>query len=183
MPQNLSSLVVYYNKKLFDDAKIAYPAADWTWDQFLDTAKKLTKDVDGDGKTDQYGLGTEASIFRIAPFIWQNGGELVDNEQKPTKLTLDSPESTEAIRWFVELQTKHHVAPDAVQEEAQESEDRFQNGTTAMFLNSRRGTPTYREIEAFDWDVAPLPRRSEQAGILHADAYCMSKRTENKPAA
>lgn len=183
IPQNLSSLVVYYNKKLFDDAKVAYPKDDWTWDDFLKAAKALTKDTNGDGTPDQYGLGTEASIFRVAPFIWQNGGEIVDNQEKPTKLTLDTPESKEAIQWFVDLQVKHKVVPNSVQEKAEESESRFESGTTAMFLNSRRGTPAYREIQGFDWDVAPLPRNKERAGILHADAYCMAKATKNKDAA
>ena len=77
IPQNISSLVVYYNRALFDAAGLAYPADDWTWDEFLATAQALTLDLDGDGDTDQYGLGTEASIFRLAPFVWGNGGELV----------------------------------------------------------------------------------------------------------
>ncbi len=44
-------LVLYYNKKMFDDAKVAYPPASadkaWTWQQFIDAAKKLTKDQNG----------------------------------------------------------------------------------------------------------------------------------------
>jgi multiple sugar transport system substrate-binding protein len=182
IPQNLSSLVVYYNKKLFDDAGVAYPSDDWTWDDFLATAKALTKDTDGDGKMDQHGLGTEASIFRLAPFIWQNGGEVVVNPDDPTRLALDTPEAAEATKWFINLQVEHKVVPDAVEEAAEDSESRFQNGRLAMFLNSRRGVPTYREIEAFDWDVAPLPQGKQKAGILHADAYCMSKSAENKEA-
>jgi parallel beta-helix repeat protein len=83
----------------------------------------------------------------------------------------------------VELQTKHRVVPDAVEEKAESSESRFLNGRLGMFLNSRRGVPTYRTITSFDWDVAPLPRRRQRAGILHADAYCMPKATKNKPAA
>ena len=47
-----------------------------------------------------------------------------------------------------------------------------------MFLNSRRGVPTYREISGFDWDVAALPQGKQKAGILHADAYCLSKADE-----
>ena len=183
IPQNLSSLVVYYNKKLFDDAGVAYPSDEWTWDDFVTTAKALTKDTDGDGTVDQYGLGTEASIFRLAPFIWQNGGDLIDNPDNPTRLALDTPEASEAVRWFIALQTEHKVIPDAVQEAAEDSESRFQNGRLAMFLNSRRGVPTYREIEAFDWDVAPLPQGKQKAGILHADAYCLSKLAANKDAA
>jgi multiple sugar transport system substrate-binding protein len=183
IPQNLSSLVVYYNKQLFEQAGIAYPTADWTWDAFLQAAKALTKDTNGDGTPDQYGLGTEASIFRAAPFIWQNGGELVDPPAAPTKLALDTPAAREAIQWFVDLQVKHKVAPDRVQEQAEASENRFQNGQLGMFLNSRRGVPTYREITGFDWDVAPLPQGKQRAGILHADAYCMPTASRNKAAA
>ncbi|MCB0078006.1 MAG: sugar ABC transporter substrate-binding protein [Anaerolineales bacterium] len=183
IPQNISSLVVYYNKDLFEAAGVAEPADDWTWDDFLAAAKALTRDTDGDGTIDQYGLGTEASLFRLAPFVWQNGGLLVDSETRPSTLSLYLPESTAATQWFVELQTVHHVVPDRISEESLDSESRFIQGTTAMYLNSRRGTPTYREIDAFTWDVAPLPRGVEQAGVLHSDGYCMSKTTANKEAA
>jgi multiple sugar transport system substrate-binding protein len=44
-----------------------------------------------------------------------------------------------------------------------------------MLLSSRRSTPTFRTIKAFDWDVAPLPVMRQPAGILHSDAYCMAK--------
>ena len=89
IPQNLSSLVVYYNKKLFDQAGIAPPANDWTWEDFLSTAQKLTSDLDGDGRPDQHGLGFEISLARFAPFIWQHGGQVVNNNYSPTRLTLD----------------------------------------------------------------------------------------------
>lgn len=185
IPQNISSLVVYYNKDLFDAAGLAYPDDDWTWDEFLDAAVVLTQDLDGDGATDQFGLGTEASVFRLAPFVWQNGGELVVTEANgtPIRLALDSRAAREATAWFVALQTEHGVVPDAVAEAAEDSESRFLNGRTAMFLNSRRGVPTYRTIEDFDWDVAALPQRSQEAGILHSDAYCMAAATEDKEAA
>ncbi len=185
IPQNISSLVVYYNKDLFDQADLEYPSDDWTWAEFLSTAQALTEDVDGDGTTDQYGLGTDASIFRLAPFVWQNGGELVVEEANgtPIKLALDSRPAREAVAWFVALQTEHGVVPDAVNEAAQDSESRFLSGSTAMFLNSRRGVPTYRTIEAFDWDVAALPHNRQEAGILHTDAYCMAAVTEDKEAA
>jgi multiple sugar transport system substrate-binding protein len=182
VPQNLSSLVVYYNKKLFDEAGVAYPKPDWTWDDFVAAAKALTRDTDGDGTVDQYGLGTEASIFRVAPFIWQNGGDLVDDPARPTRLALDQPAAKEALQWFVDLRVRHKVVPDVVEEKAEASESRFENGRLSMFLNSRRGVPSYREIDGFDWDVAPLPRGKRPAGILHADAYCMPKASKNKAA-
>lgn len=183
IPQNVSSLVVYYNKKLFDQAGVAYPKAGWTWDDFLKAAQALTRDTNGDGTIEQYGLGTEVEAIRMAPFVWQNGGELVDNADKPTRLVLDTPAATAAMQWFVDLQVKHHVVPNATQEQAEDSESRFLNGRLGMLLNSRRGVPTYREIKDFDWDVAPLPQGKQPATILHADAYCLPAASKNKPAA
>lgn len=183
IPQNISSLVVYYNQNIFDTAGIPYPSNDWTWDDFVKTAITLTKDFDNDGTIDQYGLGTEISLYRLAPFIWQNEAALVDNVDNPNRLTLSRPPSLEALQWFVDLRQIHGVIPDRVEETAMDSESRFVGGITAMFLNSRVGVPSYREIESFAWDVAPLPRNKTSAGVLHSDAYCMSKATQDKKAA
>lgn len=183
LPQNLSSLVVYYNQDLFDAAGVAYPPDKWTWDDFVATAKALTQDTNGDGQIDQYGLGMEISLYRLAPFIWQNNAPLVDDPVHPTRLTLNRLPTVEVVAWFVNLRQRHGVVPGRVEETAQDSESRFVAGTTAMFLDSRRSTPTFREIDRFTWDVAPLPQGKRPAGIVHSDAYCLSKTTANKEAA
>lgn len=183
VPQNISSLVVYYNQDLFDMAGLPYPPDRWAWADFVATAVALTQDFDGDGRIDQYGLGVEPSLFRLAPFVWQNGGLVVDDEISPTRLTLTRPPSLQALQWFTDLHNVHRVVPGRVEEAAQDSESRFLAGTTAMYLNSRRGVPTYREIENFTWDVAPLPIGKTAAGILHSDAYCLSATAVDKEAA
>jgi multiple sugar transport system substrate-binding protein len=183
LPQNLSSLVVYYNRDLFDAAGVPYPKAGWTWADFLAAAQALTRDIDGDGLTDQHGLGVENSLIRFTPFIWQAGGELVDDVDRPTRLTIDTPEAREAIQFFIDLSLVHKVVPTEAEVLATSDEDRFMNGTTAMLLQSRRVVPTLRQIQSFTWDVAPLPQHEEAAGILHSDAYCLSATTENPQAA
>ncbi len=183
IPQNMSSLVVYYNQDLFDKAGLPYPADDWTWADFLTTAQRLTLDVDGDGRPEQYGAGIEPTLNRLAPFIWQAGGELVDNPENPTRLALDSPAAQAGMQWFVALQTVHGVVPDALAQSAESNESRFLNGTLAMYFNSRRGVPTYRTIKDFNWDVAPLPRGIQAAGILHSDGYCLAAGSKDKEAA
>lgn len=183
IPQNISSLVVYYNKDLFDQAGVAYPTQGWTWSDFLSSAQALTKDLDNDGNTDQFGAGIEASLIRLAPFVWQAGGEIVDDEVNPSALTLDTKEAVEAAEFFFGLQTTLHAVPDAEQEASEDSESRFINGTLAMFFNSRRGVPTYRESATFDWDVIALPQNKSQATILHSDAYCLPSASRNKDAA
>ena len=177
IPQNASSLVIYYNKGLFDRAGLPYPKAGWTWDDFLLAAQALTRG------TEQYGVGIEPSLIRLAPFIWQNGGDIVDNPAAPTRLTLDRPASAAAVQWFVDLQVRHKVAPDAVQHSAEDDESRFLNSRTAMFFDSRRAVPTLRAIQDFDWDVAPLPAGQDRASILHSDAYFLTAASRNKPAA
>ncbi len=183
LPQNISSLVVYYNKDMFEEAGVAEPKAGWKWDDMVAAAKKLTKDSNGDGKAEVYGLGVEASLIRIAPFVWSNGGEIIDDEENPTHFTLDTPEAEEALERFFQLRVVEKVVPGEEEVEAEDDETRFQNGRMAMVLSSRRATPTFRTIQDFDWDVAALPQHKEQAGILHSDAYCLTKASDNKEAA
>lgn len=183
LAQNVSSLVMYYNKALFDAAGLDYPSADWTWDDFVAAARALTVDKNGDGVTDQYGASIDPILYRLAPFIWQNGGELVDDTANPTRLAIDSPQAQEAFQWFVDLQVKEKVVPDAAAEAARDGESRFLDGTVGMYFNSRRSTPTMRTIESFDWDVAPLPRGDQPASVLHVDGYCLAAQSKNKEAA
>ncbi|PZG24146.1 ABC transporter substrate-binding protein [Micromonospora craterilacus] len=170
LPQNLSSLVVYYNADLFQAAGVATPAPGWSWDDFLAAGKALT----GDGR---YGIGVEASIARLAPFVWSNRGELVDDENRPTTLTLRAdPAAREAVDWFLDLQLRHRVVPPDAEEQSESSEARFLRGTLGMYLSSRVAVPTLRTITGFTWDVASLPVApgGVPASILHSDAYCMS---------
>ncbi len=171
MPQNLSSLVVYYNEDLFADAGQEVPQPGWTWTDFLAVAEALTVP-----SQDVYGLGVEPSLIRVAPFVWSNGGEVVDDQVAPTRLDLDEPDAREALDFFLDLQLQHGVVPDDAAEQAQESEARFLDGRLAMYMNSRRSVPTLRTIEDFTWDVAPVPVApgGEPVTMLHADAYCLA---------
>ena len=190
LPQNVSSLVVYYNRDLFRAAGIPEPEAGWTWPQLISIAARLTMDEHGvpvaSSDPDQggggrkpavYGLGVEPTLIRVAPIVWSNGGELVDDERRPTRFTLDTPEGLNALDTFFALRP---VIPPDVEVEAEDDESRFANGRLAMILSSRRSTPTFRTITEFEWDVAPLPVLREPAGILHSDAYCITADSERK---
>ena len=175
MPQNVSSLEVYFNADLFKEAGVDLPRAGWTWDDFLAAAKAMTKG-------DQYGVGTEPSLIRLAPFVWSAGGEVVDDPDNPTALALDQPEARKALDFFLDLQLKHGVAPPEREELSTDSESRFLQGKLGMYLDSRKAVPGLREITDFEWDVAPLPVApgGEPTTILHGDAYCMAAESENK---
>ncbi len=183
LPQNLSSLVVYYNRELFEAANLALPASDWTWDDFLAAATGLT---DADGAADgsaQYGLATEISTLRLAPFIWQAGGELVDDLTRPTTLTLDTPEARAGLQYITDLLQTSQAMPGRAENEEMEPIERFTSGGAAMLIESRQAVPALRENAGFDWDVAPLPQGAEAATVLHGAGFCMSRSVQDADAA
>ena len=172
-----------YNVDLFTANDVSLPAAGWTWDEFIAAAEALTQDTDGDGQTDVYGVAVEPTMYRMAPFVWSAGGEIVDDLDNPTMLTLDTPEALEGLEKFISLGVNgHNVVPSEEEVAAEEDGARFMRGGAAMFLQSRREVPTLRQIEGFTWDVAPLPVIDEAATVLHSDAFCMAARAENKDA-
>ena len=177
MPQNISSLVVYYNESLFEKAGLDLPPNRWSWSEFRDAAIALTD-------ADVRGVGIEPSIIRLAPFVWSNGGELVDDLDAPRRFTLDEPAAREALEFFVRLVRDDGVVPTEQEVTAAEDlETLFAAGKLGMLLSSRRDTPEFREILDLKWDVAPLPQADEPAGILHSDAYCVSAGTDDVDAA
>jgi multiple sugar transport system substrate-binding protein len=181
LPQNVSSLVVYYNADLFRAAGVSPPASGWSWDEMVEAAERLTRDDDGDGTVDVYGLGVDPEIIRIAPLVWSNGGTLVDDETSPTSFALDGP-AVAALERFLDLRTRG-VTPTDEEAEAEDFETRFLNSRLAMLLESRRVVPTFRTITEFSWDVAGFPGMDAPASVLHSDAYCMTAASEAKDAA
>jgi multiple sugar transport system substrate-binding protein len=194
MPQNVSSLAVYYNRSLFKKYGVAEPPDDWTFTDLVTTATALTRDrqgnpikaaeAEGTPVVGTYGLGVEPTLIRLAPFLWSNGGALVDDQSKPTRLTLDSPQATAVLREFFGLRQSYGVVPTDEEVEAEDDASRFANGRLAMLLSSRRETTTFRAIKGFEWDVAPLPRfGTGKDGILHSDAYCITSKSPRQNAA
>ena len=173
LPQNASSLVVYYDADLFEAADLDLPATGWRWEEFLQDAVQLTHG-------DVYGVGVDPQLIRVAPFIWSNGGQVVDNESDPTRLALDGRLSTQAMQRFFDLRGAYGVSPPAEVADATPLEEQFLQGKVAMYLDSRKVVPTFRTITDFDWDVAPLPIIKEPVSILHSDAYCMTASSEHQ---
>ena len=147
MPQNISSLVVYYNRSLFQRAGLDHPRS-WTWEEFRQAAIDLT-----DGEV--HGLGIDPQVIRLAPFVWSNGGDIVDDLSAPSRFTLEEPPAREVLEAIVSLVRDDEVVPDERELAAQDLETRFVTGKLGMLLSSRRDTPVFREVLGLDWDVAP----------------------------
>jgi multiple sugar transport system substrate-binding protein len=78
IPALVDNLSLVYNKKLFAAAGVAPPTSSWTWQDFRSAAQKLTN-----ASTHTYGWayvndGSEDTVWRFLPMLWQAGGELLN---------------------------------------------------------------------------------------------------------
>ncbi|MGI6366879.1 MAG: ABC transporter substrate-binding protein [Anaerolineae bacterium] len=150
----------WYNKELFDEAGVDYPPTDWqntwSWDEFLETAKKLTKTRD-DGRQ-QYGVVVSNAFEQCwGSFIWSNGGDVINSEF--TQTTMDSPEAIQGLSFVVDLVQKYKVAPEPGDPSAfiEGMPGPFEAGLCAMEINSSALTMKYSKIEQFTPSAMCLP--------------------------
>jgi multiple sugar transport system substrate-binding protein len=92
--------LLMYNASYLQEAGLVLPeklakSNQWTWDSFLNYAKRLTRDVNGDGKPEVYGYSTWNWNWPPNWLSWMasNGGELVDPVKK-----LDSSTNLQPMR-------------------------------------------------------------------------------------
>jgi multiple sugar transport system substrate-binding protein len=180
LPQNVSSLVGYVNLALFAAAGVEVPRDGWTWDELVATGTALT-----DADAGVWGLGLSPELIRLAPFVWSNGGEMTDDQETPTRLTIDEGPAREALDFFLDLQLVHGVVPPDADEQSRGARDRFLDGDLGVYFDSRKVVPEFRTITGFDWDVVPVPVApgGEPVTMLHSDAYCIAEGTGREDAA
>ncbi|MCZ0953211.1 MAG: extracellular solute-binding protein [Rhodospirillaceae bacterium] len=145
VPVSQGCLALVYNKSLFDEAGVAYPADDWTTDDLVAAAQALTRDdILG------FALPLKWSYWFI-PFLTGFGGSLFDVADNPT---LDSPGSAEALEWFLDLERVHGVAASSTGIEAMST--RFQLSRAAMVLDGSWNWNAY-VAAGLDLGVAVMP--------------------------
>lgn len=160
IPVDFTPLVVYYNRRMFDDAGVPYPEPGWTWADFLAKARKLTQG-------EQYGYVFTNWMPGWLPWVWNNGGDIVNAHGESMGIA-DSAATVEAVTWLRNLVTKEKVAP-SLSQIAAEGADLFANGQAAMETSGHWRMVSFasaRNIKLEDVGVAPLPvARSGQSPV------------------
>jgi multiple sugar transport system substrate-binding protein len=171
LPRYTSVYSLFYNKTLFDEAKQPYPGSgkSWTWDDYLKSAKALTKDNNGDGKPDQWGCVIDFWGARMYPWLWQNGASLMNEDR--SKCVLDTPAATEAVQFVYDLRHKHKVAAASDNAEQNASLNAFVQGHIGMYITGPWDVQLLRQTKDLQWDVAPLPQKKQAATLLGTENY------------
>ncbi len=166
-------LLLYYNKKLFDKAGIPYPPATadkaWTWQQFVDAAKKLTVDKNGKNATqagfDAKNIVTYGADYNRAGWMWpvaavSNGGGVMTPDGQ--KLLIGTPETAEALQAIADLYVKDKVAPSSADRNNMPSLDvSLLTGKVAMATSGQWeiGVSLKNSLkDGLDYGVAVLPK-------------------------
>jgi multiple sugar transport system substrate-binding protein len=190
MPRETSAIALYYNADLFKQAGLKTPneyfaEGQWTWDNYLDVAKKLTKDSSGHS-ADQADFnansivqwGTVAPVnmpFGLFPVVYSFGGDILDKSN--TSCRLDQPEAVQGITFLQDLVRKHHVA--VLPSQAQQT-NIFANGKVGMMAGGYwEIVVTGSAIKNFAWDVAPLPKGKVQSTRAANGAYAIPARAKH----
>ncbi len=109
MPLQVGVMVMFYARQPFDDAGLAYPSDDWTWDDFVSIAEALT---DTAGDTKMYGYQPNGIWPRDIHWIRNTGTQEFDTLVDPTTAMFDQPEIIEIIQMVAQdFQYKLGVSP------------------------------------------------------------------------
>jgi multiple sugar transport system substrate-binding protein len=168
--KDFNAYVLFYNTELFAKAGISSPPTNWQ--ELEETARKLTKDTNGDGKTDQYGLVIEPSPEMIMPFVHQNGGDLQNAAGDPL---ITEPAFLGALDYYVGLYKKR-IATLPSDMGAGWNGDVFGRKNAAMCLAGGWLIPYLKDgYPAVQYKVAPLPQGKNKSTLAFTVAYVIPK--------
>lgn len=170
IPLGTYCLGLYYNIDHLVEAGLE-PRAPRDRAEFLEYARKLTVDKDGDGSIDQWGWYSFGGWpFRVLwqwyTLLFQNGGSLLSEDKKSAEFY--SPEGISALEFFVDLIHKEGVAPP----DPADPEEAFRVGMLSMHVNGPWMINLFKEQPDLNWAVAPVPLLGQEQ-VVWGDAHLM----------
>ncbi|MDY4491719.1 ABC transporter substrate-binding protein [Schaalia hyovaginalis] len=179
-PLSFTPLTMFYNKAMFDAAGVAVPT---TWDEWVDAAKRLTVDEDGDGKPEIYGLALQDNAT-VGNGVWMSllksgGGDVVDPQGK---VVVDSPENLATLEYWSRAVVEDKISPTGLT--GVNGDELFKSGKVAMTL----GGPwlaTVAQEAGIDYGIATLPAGPAgiKASALAVDMSITARAEEKERAA
>ncbi|CAM4242468.1 sugar ABC transporter substrate-binding protein [Bacillus manliponensis] len=174
IPKDFDTTALWYNKKLFDDAGIAYPDETWDWEKLKEVAKQLTnkeQGVWGFAAT----MGNQGGYYDL---IYQNKGYVLSKDKKT--VGFNKPEAIEALNYNISF-IKEGLSPTYAQMTETKASDLFLSGKVAMVFDGPWMVPEYRKNA--DLNVAVMPQGKERAVTMHGLANVVAAKTTHPDAA
>ena len=177
VPMSFSTVVMFYNKALFDQAGIAYPTDEWTWADEQAAAEKIV----AAGGEDVWGIYQPITYNEFYKTAKANGGSLLNEDM--TAFTLNTPENVEVLSQMIDRVRVSKVMPTTEAMAGRGDWDLFTEGKLAMIHTGIWAFPTFTEKCAFDWDIVVEPGIQQKATHFFANVNCVSVDSKQKEAA
>ena len=175
LPRDFQTIVLFYNKDMFDAAKVAYPTADWTWDDLRAAAKKLTTTVNG---KQQFGFYFDEWDMEPgwSEALWAYGGDIVSADH--TKTLVGTPKSRKGWQLLHDMVFVDKSTPNS-NTVTQYGSDLFQASIAAMTPIGHWAVPGYN-TSGFKYDVAPMPKGpAGQATSVNSAGFVVAKASKH----
>jgi len=187
-PKDFTPMVVFVNRQVFRRLGVAPPPEDrWSWEEFLETARAVTRDLDGDGKTDVHAINFPRQLYEWMPWVWSAGGDILDPTGSRTVGYLDAPATVEVFGLLTSLVTRHRVAPPVQYLESGDASraGRFYSGRQAMLLSGHWSLPPIRKHQArgrIEIGLASIPHRAgaEPATAIYVSGWAVPANVRHK---
>ena len=192
---NVTTMCMYYNKDMLMEAGIDLPSTDaaspWSWDEFVENAKKITKDSNGNGPDDEgfdpdsisvYGTMMPTDWVKFIALLHTNGVGILN--EAGDALGISTPEGIEVIQAIADLGNTIHCAPSSAMAKGafSDASAMLMNGQVAMVIDGGWALANYTN-EGFDVGVAPIPAFQQAADISWTAGLCMSPNAAENEAA
>ncbi|MDF9810880.1 ABC transporter substrate-binding protein [Streptomyces sp. SPB162] len=156
-PALLDALAVVCNKKLFHDAGVPLPEPGWTWQEFQETAKRLTDPGRGVFGTGWPGVGDEDTVWRLWPMVWDLGGEVIAADGHGIGFADAGVRALETVRALARDRSVY-IDPKPGSEQMYQV---FASGRMAMVATGPWQLPDIAQAD-IDHHVVPLPSYSRR---------------------
>ena len=180
-PFNHSVQVLYYNKDAFEKAGLDPDKPPKTWEDVIKYGKELTKDFDGDGTIDQWGiLVSLEGVFGFTPLIRQVGGEFLNDDR--SKALFNSEEGVRVMELVQKMAYEYKIMPSNWT--LFEGTSAFLQGKIAMGPITCAGIKFAEDNLPWELGIAPLPYIENKSVLLGgAGLVIFSKSSHRRKAA
>lgn len=170
LPTTLTSVGMFLNKSLWDQAGVTYPTSvedAWTWDEFVESATQVVAATDA-----EYGAVMDSSAHRLRSLLYEFGSDGV-TEQNDGTWALDD-EGAEALEYFKGMHDSGFM-PAAVWGAGDDPSATFKSGRVAAYMSGVWQIADFQaNITEFEWVSVPLPAQPVTATNYGAASWIVA---------
>lgn len=171
LPETFSTVLLFYNADLFDQAGLDYPTAEWTWEDAIAASETITALGD-----DFWGVFSPVQFWEFYKKAAQNGECHFFNEDM-TESTINSSACVETLETMIGFMNSG-IMPTQAQLSGVSDSELFLSGNLGMLVTGIWMFGAFEEAD-FAWDVEIEPAINQHAHHFFANGVAVSSDTDH----